>query len=57
MLWGKYADDLAKALITSAENVVKKHNITGAAAKRERRVLLHRVVNAVTLFLWTLAGR
>lgn len=38
---------LEKALITSAENGVKKHNITGAKAKRERCVLLHRVVNAV----------
>lgn len=55
MFWDKNADDLAKSLITSAENkdvsVIKKKNITGAKAKRERRVLLDCAINAVFLFL------
>lgn len=58
MLWGKYADDLVKAFIASAESkdvsvVKEKKNPTplGLKAKRERRVQLHRVVNAVIFSL------
>lgn len=53
MLWGKYADDLVKALIENEDSSVvkKKNHITWAEDKRERHVQLYRVVNAVILSL------